>query len=175
MKKLLICCLCVCGVVVVEFVFVLMLMIMLVIGVVEFGCVIYQYEMLIKVICDVVCYLLVWLLIDSVYLVVQVQCLVVYGSMMCGLVGSELVFGFKMLMVMICDVQYMIGCSDVFDLLQFVNLLIYDVDNNSLLSGLVVGVINVVEVKISGYKYQLIFVYLGLLLIIFGNIVIVMR
>lgn len=57
---------------------------------------------------------------------------------------------------------------------QFSNLPTYDSNNNTA-SGTATGAINVVEVKISGYKYKPIPAYPWLPSITFNNIVTVMR
>ncbi|VWD28881.1 pilus assembly protein TadG [Burkholderia lata] len=162
------------GVVAVEFAIVLMPMILLATGVAEFGRAIYQYETLTKATRDAARYLSVWLPTDSAYPVSAAQCLVVYGSTTCGASGTELVPGLKTSMVTICDAQHTTGCSDTSDPSQFANLPTYDANNNAA-SGTASGAINVVEVKIKGYKYQPIPVYPGLSSITFGNIVTVMR
>ncbi|VWD64368.1 pilus assembly protein TadG [Burkholderia lata] len=162
------------GVVAVEFAIVLMPMILLATGVAEFGRAIYQYETLTKATRDAARYLSVWLPTDSAYPVSAAQCLVVYGSTTCGASGTELVPGLTTSMVTICDAQHTTGCSDASDPSQFANLATYDASNNAA-SGTASGAINVVEVKIKGYKYQPIPVYPGLSSITFGNIVTVMR
>ncbi|AOI80541.1 MULTISPECIES: TadE/TadG family type IV pilus assembly protein [Burkholderia] len=162
------------GAVAVEFALVLMPMILLATGVAEFGRAIYQYETLTKATRDAARYLSVWLPTDSAYPVSQAQCLVVYGSTTCGTSGTELVPGLTTSMVTICDAQRTTGCSDASDPAQFANLPTYDADNNTA-SGTATGAINVVEVKISGYKYQPIPAYPALPSITFGNIVTVMR
>ncbi|WP_175884965.1 TadE family protein [Burkholderia sp. BCC0044] len=163
------------GAVAVEFALVLMPMILLATGAAEFGRAIYQYETLTKATRDAARYLSVWLPTDSAYPVSQAQCLVVYGSTTCGTSGTELVPGLKTSMVTICDAQHTTGCSDASDPSQFANLPTYDADNNNSSSGSAAGAINVVEVKITGYKYQPIPAYPGLPSITFGNIVTVMR
>ncbi|VWB83822.1 pilus assembly protein TadG [Burkholderia lata] len=162
------------GVVAVEFAVVLMPMILLATGVAEFGRAIYQYETLTKATRDAARYLSVWLPTDSAYPVSAAQCLVVYGSTTCGASGTELVPGLTTSMVTICDAQHTTGCSDTSDPSQFASLPTYDASNNAA-SGTASGAINVVEVKIKGYKYQPIPVYPGLTSITFGNIVTVMR
>ncbi|VWD28930.1 MULTISPECIES: TadE/TadG family type IV pilus assembly protein [Burkholderia] len=162
------------GVVAVEFAIVLMPMILLATGVAEFGRAIYQYETLTKATRDAARYLSVWLPTDSAYPVSAAQCLVVYGSTTCGASGTELVPGLTTSMVTICDAQHTTGCSDTSDPSQFANLPTYDANNNAS-GGTATGAINVVEVKIKGYKYQPIPVYPGITSITFGNIVTVMR
>ncbi|AYQ43678.1 MULTISPECIES: TadE/TadG family type IV pilus assembly protein [Burkholderia cepacia complex] len=162
------------GVVAVEFAIVLMPMILLATGVAEFGRAIYQYETLTKATRDAARYLSVWLPTDSAYPVSAAQCLVVYGSTTCGASGTELVPGLTTSMVTICDAQHTTGCSDSSDPSQFANLPTYDTNNNAS-GGTATGAINVVEVKIKGYKYQPIPVYPGITSITFGNIVTVMR
>ncbi|ALX16778.1 pilus assembly protein TadG [Burkholderia cepacia JBK9] len=162
------------GVAAVEFALVLIPMIMLSTGVAEFGRAIYQYETLTKSTRDAARYLSVWLPTDSAYPVSQAQCLVVYGSTTCGSSGTELVPGLTTSMVTICDAQRTTGCSDGSDPPQFANLPTYDSNNNAA-SGTATGAINVVEVKIKGYKYQPIPAYPWLPSITFNNIVTVMR
>ncbi|KVK71937.1 pilus assembly protein TadG [Burkholderia cepacia] len=162
------------GVAAVEFALVLVPMIMLATGVAEFGRAIYQYETLTKATRDAARYLSVWLPTDSAYPVSQAQCLAVYGSTTCGSSGTELVPGLTTSMVTICDAQRTTGCSDTSDPSQFANLPTYDSNNNTA-SGTATGAINVVEVKIAGYKYQPIPAYPWLPSITFNNIVTVMR
>ncbi|WGY72957.1 pilus assembly protein [Burkholderia cepacia] len=162
------------GAVAVEFALVLMPMILLATGVAEFGRAIYQYETLTKATRDAARYLSVWLPTDSAYPVSQAQCLVVYGSTTCGASGTELVPGLKTSMVTICDAQHTTGCSDASDPSQFANLPTYDANNNSA-SGTASGAINIVEVKIKGYRYQPIPAYPALPSITFSNIITVMR
>ncbi|KUY77161.1 TadE/TadG family type IV pilus assembly protein [Burkholderia cepacia] len=162
------------GVAAVEFALALVPMIMLATGVAEFGRAIYQYETLTKSTRDAARYLSVWLPTDSAYPVSQAQCLVVYGSTTCGSSGTELVPGLTTSMVTICDAQRATGCSDTSDPSQFANLPTYDSNNNTA-SGTATGAINVVEVKITGYKYQPIPAYPWLPSITFNNIVTVMR
>ncbi|WP_322085192.1 TadE/TadG family type IV pilus assembly protein [Burkholderia sp. BCC1999] len=162
------------GAVAVEFALVLMPMIMLATGVAEFGRAIYQYETLTKATRDAARYLSVWLPTDSAYPVSAAQCLVVYGSTTCGKDGTELVPGLKTSMVTICDAQHTTGCSDASDPAQFSNLPTYDSNNNAA-SGTAAGAINVVEVKVTGYKYQPIPAYPALPSITFDNIITVMR
>ncbi|WP_176046438.1 TadE/TadG family type IV pilus assembly protein [Burkholderia sp. BCC1644] len=162
------------GVAAVEFALVLIPMVTLATGVAEFGRMIYQYETLTKATRDAARYLSVWLPTDSAYPVSQAQCLVVYGSTTCGSSGTELVPGLKTSMVTICDAQRTTGCSDASDPTQFANLPTYDSNNNAA-GGTATGAINVVEVKITGYKYQPIPAYPWLPSITFNNIVTVMR
>ncbi|AOJ27240.1 MULTISPECIES: TadE/TadG family type IV pilus assembly protein [Burkholderia] len=162
------------GVVAVEFALVLMPMVMLATGVAEFGRAIYQYETLTKATRDAARYLSVWLPTDSAYPVSQAQCLVVYGSTTCGSSGTELVPGLTTSMVTICDAQRTTGCGDASDPAQFANLPTYDSNNNAA-SGTATGAINVVEVKIKGYRYRPIPAYPWLPSITFNNIVTVMR
>ncbi|WP_412026259.1 TadE/TadG family type IV pilus assembly protein [Burkholderia cepacia] len=162
------------GVAAVEFALVLMPMVMLATGVAEFGRAIYQYETLTKATRDAARYLSIWLPTDSAYPVSAAQCLVVYGSTTCGASGTELVPGLKTSMVTICDAAHTTGCSDASDPSQFSNLPTYDASNNAA-SGTATGAINVVEVKVKGYKYQPIPAFPGLSTITFGNIITVMR
>ncbi|MEN2470368.1 TadE/TadG family type IV pilus assembly protein [Burkholderia sp. GS2Y] len=162
------------GVAAVEFALVLIPMVTLATGVAEFGRAIYQYETLTKATRDAARYLSIWLPTDSAYPVSAAQCLVVYGSTTCGASGTELVPGLTTSMVTICDAAHTTGCSDASDPSQFSNLPTYDASNNAA-SGTATGAINVVEVKVKGYKYQPIPAYPGLSTITFGNIITVMR
>ena len=147
-------------------------MIMLATGVAEFGRAIYQFETLTKATRDAARYLSVWLPTDSAYPASQAQCLVVTAARR-GAAGTELVPA-KTSMVTICDAQRTTGCSDTSDPSQFANLPTYDSNNNAS-GGTATGAINVVEVKITGYKYQPIPAFPGLPSITFNNIVTVMR
>ncbi|KAB0662250.1 pilus assembly protein [Burkholderia sp. AU33545] len=162
------------GVAAVEFALVLMPMIVLATGVAEFGRAIYQYETLTKATRDAARYLSVYLPADSAYPLAAAQCLVVYGNTTCGSAGTELVPGLTTSMVIVCDAAHSSDCADASDPPQFANLPTYDATNNAA-SGTATGSINVVEVKVKGYKYQPIPAYPGLSSITFGNIVTVMR
>ncbi len=162
------------GVAAVEFAIVLIPMILLATGVVEFGRAIYQYETLTKGTRDAARYLSLYLPTDSAYPLAQAQCLVVYGSTTCGTAGTELVPGLTTSMVIVCDAAHTTGCSDTSDPLQFSGYTTYDASNNAS-SGSATGSINLVEVKVTGYKYQPIPAYPGLSAITFGNIITVMR
>ncbi|WP_174904886.1 TadE/TadG family type IV pilus assembly protein [Burkholderia latens] len=162
------------GVAAVEFALVLMPMIVLATGVAEFGRAIYQYETLTKATRNAARYLSVYLPTDAAYPLAQAQCLVVYGDTTCGTAGTELLPGLTTSMVVICDATHSTDCSDASDPPQFANLPTYDSTNNTP-SGTAAGSINLVEVKVKGYKYQPIPAYPGLSAITFGNIVTVMR
>ena len=162
------------GVAAVEFALVLMPMIVLATGVAEFGRAIYQYETLTKATRDAARYLSVYLPTDAAYPIAAAQCLVVYGNTTCGAAGTELVPGLTTSMVIVCDAAHSPDCADASDPSQFANLPTYDSTNNAA-NGTATGSINVVEVKVKGYRYQPIPAYPGLSSITFGNIVTVMR
>lgn len=162
------------GIAAVEFALVLMPMTVLATGVAEFGRAIYQYETLTKSTRNAARYLSVFLPTDSAYPLAAAQCLVVYGNTTCGAAGTELVPGLTTSMVIVCDAAHTTDCADASDPPQFANLPTYDSTNNAA-SGTATGSINLVEVKVKGYKYQPIPAYPGLSSITFSNIVTVMR
>lgn len=162
------------GVAAVEFAFVMVPLVLLVTGVAEFGRAIYQYESMTKATRDAARYLSTYLPSDPAYPVAQAQCLAVYGSTTCGASGTELAPGLTTAMVVVCDSAHTSGCSDASDPTQFANVPTYDA-NNGASSGTASGSVNLVEVKIKGYKYQPIPAYYGLPPITFGNIITVLR
>ncbi|WP_088500434.1 TadE/TadG family type IV pilus assembly protein [Burkholderia ubonensis] len=162
------------GVAAVEFAFVLIPLVLLVTGVAEFGRAIYQYEALTKSTRDAARYLSTYLSSDPAYPVAAAQCLAVYGSTTCGAAGTEIVPGLSTTQVVVCDASHSSGCGDASDPPQFANVATYDT-NNGASGGTPSGSINLVEVKIKGYKYQPIPAFPGLPQITFGNIVTVMR
>ena len=162
------------GIAAVEFALVLLPMTVLATGVAEFGRAIYQDETLTKATRNAARYLSVFLPTDSAYPLAAAQCLVVYGNTTCGAAGTELLPGLTTSMVIVCDAQHTTDCADASDPPQFANLPTYDSTNNAA-SGTATGSINVVEVKVKGYRYQPIPAYPGLSSITFGNIVTVMR
>ncbi|KVC95486.1 TadE/TadG family type IV pilus assembly protein [Burkholderia ubonensis] len=162
------------GVAAVEFAFVLIPLVLLVTGVAEFGRAIYQYESLTKSTRNAARYLSTFQPSDPAYPIASAQCLAVYGSETCGASGTELAPGLTTSMVIVCDSAHTTGCSDASDPAQFANVPTYD-SNNGASTGTPSGSINLVEVKIKGYKYQPIPAFYGLQAFTFGNIVTVMR
>ena len=162
------------GVAAVEVAFVMIPLVLLVTGVAEFGRAIYQYDALTKSTRNAARYLSTYLSSDPAYPLAEAQCLAVYGSTTCGAKGTELAPGLATTNVVICDASHSTGCSDASDPTQFANVITYDA-NNGAAGGAPSGSINLVEVKIKGYKYVPIPAFYGLPQITFGNIVTVMR
>ncbi|WP_431825403.1 TadE/TadG family type IV pilus assembly protein [Burkholderia sp. F1] len=162
------------GVAAVEFAFVMIPLVLLATGVAEFGRAVYQYESLTKATRTATRYLSTYMPSDPAYPIAEAQCLVVYGSTTCGAKGAELAPGLATSMVIVCDSVHTTGCTDASDPPQFSNVTTYDA-NNGAPGGTPSGSINLVEVKIKGYKYVPIPAFPGLPQITFGNIVTVMR
>lgn len=146
------------GVVVVEFALLIIPMILMVFGITEFGRAMYQYNTLVKSTRDVTRYLSTQAAGTGVS---TAQCLAVYGSKTCGVLGTELVPGLTTAMVTVCDAS---SCP---------------ASHSSVATGS--GVVNLVTVTIQGYQFQSVVSFtaaglvVGLPNITFGDISATMR
>ncbi|WP_206995968.1 TadE/TadG family type IV pilus assembly protein [Trinickia mobilis] len=167
------------GAAAVEFALMLILLVPLALGVAEFGHAISQYETLTKGTRDAARYLSTYLPSDPAYPLAQAQCLVMYGSATCPTGNATpLVTGLTTSMVVVCDAVNTTNCQDATDPTLFASVPTYD-SNNGAPGGAQSGSINVVEVKIKGFKYQPIEPFfnptLNLAQLIFNDIFTVMR
>ena len=154
------------GVAAVEFALVLIPMLLLAFGVVEYGRALYQYNALVKTVRDGVRLLSQNNPADESYADIQAaaECLVVYGKTGCTGADRPLVPGLTVGQVRICDRVHYADCPGA-----------VQSDYLNVETGL--GVINLVEVRVTGYTFN----FLGLPFVlnansvIFGDIRAVMR
>lgn len=129
------------GVAAVEFALVLIPMTLMVFGVTEYGQAIYQYNALVKSVRDATRLLTMSNPADvTVYPAADAKCLAVYGNTACS--GPVLVPGLTTAMVVICNPVDSSGCPGK----QYANVATPNGD-----------VINLVEVRITGYTFNFVF------------------
>lgn len=133
------------GVAAVEYAILLLPMMLLAFGVVEYGRALYQYNTLVKNVRDGVRILAQNNPTDEAYADIQTdaRCLVIYGNTACT--GAPLVPGLTTGHVQICDRIHFANCTGA-----------VQGDYLNVETGL--GVINLVEVRITGYQFE----FLGL-------------
>lgn len=154
------------GVAAVEFAIVLIPLLILVSGVAEYGRAIYQFDALTKSTRSAARYLSQFSPDDLAYPIDEAKCLAVYGNLSCT--GSTLAAGLAPSMVTVCDRLHTSNCNDVI----YGTVSTYD---NSSGTGPPAGTINLVAVKISGFKYSPLQSFIDASGITFSNIVTVMR
>lgn len=133
-------------------------MVILLLGILEFGHALYQYNTIVKSVRDATRLLSAYSPVQTDYPMGTAQCLVVYGNPACT--NPPLVDGLTTNMVVICDQINTSGCTG-----QFKNV---QTDPSG-------DTINLVQVKVTGYPYAQITGFFNLAGLIFGDISCVMR
>lgn len=147
------------GVAAIEFAFVLIPLILMVFGVAEFGRALYQYNTLTKAVRDSARMLSQYNPADADYPLADAKCLAVYG-VTCGKSTVPLATGLTTSMVTVCNPINSSGCPG----------------NNYASVPTGGGSINLVEVRISGYKFNSVVpLVTGAASIAFSNIQVTMR
>lgn len=124
------------GAVAVEFALVLIPMITLVVGVVEYGRALHQYNTLVKSVRGAARFLTIYNPSDVAYPLAAARCLVVHGNKDCT--GAALVPGLTTTMVKVCNPVTFTDCSPN--------------TYSSVTTGL--GLINLVEVRVVGFPFN---------------------
>lgn len=146
------------GAVAVEFALVLIPMITLMVGVVEYGRALHQYNTLVKSVRGAARFLTIHNPSDPSYPLAAARCLVVHGNKDCT--GAELVPGLTTAMVKVCNPVISTDCTGK--------------TYSSVTTGL--GLINLVEVRVVGFPFNTTLPFVpGLKNIKFNNISATMR
>lgn len=125
-----------CGAVAVEFALVLIPMITLLVGVVEYGRALHQYNTLAKSVRSAVRFLTIHNPADPLYPAAAARCLVVHGNE--GCTGAKVVPGLTTAMVLICNPVSSTDCPGE--------------TYSAVTTGL--GLINLVEVRVVGFPFD---------------------
>lgn len=129
------------GVVAVEFALLLIPLVLLVFGVAEFGRALYQYNTLAKTVRDSARMLSQYNPADADYPLADAKCLAVYGKTGCSGSDVPLAPGLTTAMVVVCNPVSSAGCP---------GSTYASVPTGS-------GTINLIEVKITGYRFNFVF------------------